>query len=140
MAETFIVDCSVAAKWILSEPDSEAAWNWYTRFESRELSLIAPDLILVEFASLVSKHYRRKLLSATEAERSYALFAEIVPPLVDSRPRLNAALALSLEYGASLWDCVYIVLGIECECPCLTADKRLLRSPIGKHTNLRLLE
>ena len=140
MADMFVVDCSVAAKWVLSEPDSVAAWGWYTRFQAGEISLIAPDLILLEFASLVSKYQRRKLISVTEAEASFALFADIAPPLVETRPRLDAALSLSLQHGASLWDCVYVLLSIECECPCLTADGRLFRSPIGKHANLRLLE
>jgi predicted nucleic acid-binding protein len=139
MTERFVLDCSVAAKWVLAEAESDAAWAWYKRSQAGEISFIAPDLILVEFASLVAKQYRRKLISAKEAERSYALFTEIAPPLIDTRPRLDAALDLSLEFGASLWDCVYITLAMECECPCLTADRRLLRSPVAKRAELRLL-
>ena len=140
MAETFVVDCSVAAKWILSEPGSTAAWGWYLRFRQGKVSLIAPDLILIEFASLLSKYYRRKLISAARGEDSYALFTDIAPPLFDTRPRLDAALALSVKCGASLWDCVYVMLAIEAECSCLTADERLFRSNIGQHASLRLLE
>ena len=136
MAESLVVDCSVAAKWVLPEPDRAVL----DLSAVGEVSLLAPDLILIEFASLISKQHRRKLISAAEAEKSFDLFTRIAPSLVETRPRLNAALGLSLEYGVSLWDCVYIVLATECECPCLTADRRLLRSPIGKHAKLRLLE
>jgi len=140
MAESLVIDCSVAAKWVLPEPGRPAARLLLDRAGAGEITMLAPDLILVEFASLLSKQHRRKLISAAVADKSFDLFTQIAPTLVDTRPRLDAALALSFEYGASLWDCVYVVLAIECECPCLTADKRLLRSPIGKHANLRLLD
>ena len=95
-----------------------------------EVSLLAPDLILIELASLISKQHRRKRISAADAQKSLDLPTRIAP--------FAGRNTTSLEYGASL--CVYIVLAIECECPCLTADRRLLRSPIGKHAQLRLRE
>jgi predicted nucleic acid-binding protein len=140
MPEAIVVDCSVAAKWVLAEPGREAARKLLERSAKREISLIAPDLILVEFASLISKHYRRKLISSVDAEASFDLFTRIAPALVETSPLLNSALALSLEYGASLWDCVYIALAVEHKCACLTADGRLFRSGIGRHSTLRLLE
>jgi predicted nucleic acid-binding protein len=140
MAESIVIDCNVAAKWILPEPGREAARRLLEQSAAGEISLIAPDLILVEFAGLISKYYRRKLISAIDAEKSFDLFTQIAPPLVETGPRLDAALALSLEYGASLWDCVYIALAMECECACLTADGRLFRSGIGRHASLRLLK
>ncbi len=52
MPETVVVDCSVAAKWILPEPDSEHALQWLEKWEAGEVALIAPDLLLAEFARL----------------------------------------------------------------------------------------
>ena len=52
MAEMFILDCSLAAKWVLPEPDCAPALRLLERYESGEISLIAPDLLLAEFASL----------------------------------------------------------------------------------------
>src|SRR5258708_13028164 len=51
MPETFVLDCSVAAKWVLPEPDRTPALRLFERYASGEISLIAPDLLLAEFAS-----------------------------------------------------------------------------------------
>jgi len=53
----------VAAKWMLPEPDSAAALELFVRYEAGEISLIAPDLLLAEFASVLAKRSRRKQIS-----------------------------------------------------------------------------
>jgi len=60
MSETYVLHCSVTAKWVLPEPDRAPALRWLDQFESGEISLIAPDLLLAEFASLLAKRNRRK--------------------------------------------------------------------------------
>jgi predicted nucleic acid-binding protein len=65
--------------------------------------LIAPDLLLAEFAGLMAK---------------------CAPRLFDMRPQLPRALDLSLQYRLSLWDCVSLALALEHDCPVLTADRR----------------
>jgi len=60
--------------------------------------------------------------------------------LFDTRPRLSRALDLSLERQLSLWDCVYLELALERECPVLTADLRLFRAGKGGHPFVRLVQ
>ena len=67
MPDIFVLDCSVAAKWVLPEPDRAPALALLEQYASGKVQLIAPDILLAEFASLVSKHHRRKLISAEQA-------------------------------------------------------------------------
>ena len=71
MPETFVLDCSVAAKWVLPEPDREPALRLFERYSSGEISLIAPDLLLAEFASLLAKRNRRKQISPVQAHEAF---------------------------------------------------------------------
>jgi predicted nucleic acid-binding protein len=139
MKETFVLDCSVAAKWVLSEPDRAPALRLLDRYASGEISLIAPDLLLAEFASLLAKHSRRKLISAQQARHAFQLMTQCAPTLFDMRPWLLRALDLALHYHMSLWDCVYLDLALEHNCSLLTADRRLLRAGGGRHASIQLV-
>ena len=140
MPDTFVLDCSVAAKWVLPEPDRAPALGLFERYASGEVLLIAPDLLLAEFASLVAKRNRRKQISAEQAHEAFSLMTKCAPRLFDTRPRLSRALDLSLQCQLSLWDCVYLALALEHDCPVLTADLRLFRAGRGGHPSVRLVQ
>src|SRR6266852_6093756 len=108
MPEMFVLDCSVAAKWVLPEPDRAPALRLFERYESGEVSLIAPDLLLAEFASLLAKRRLRKQISTEQAHEAFQLMTRCAPRLIDMRPRLFHALDISLHHQMSLWDCVYV--------------------------------
>ena len=139
MPDAFVLDCSVAAKWVFPEPDRPIAMDWLKRHNSGQVQFIAPDLILVEFASLIAKRSRQRTMSAAEARTAYAFMTKSVPPIFDTRPLLESALELSLAHHLSLWACVYLALALEHTCPLLTADRRLFRAGKGRHPSIRLL-
>jgi predicted nucleic acid-binding protein len=140
MPETLVVDCSVAAKWILPEPGRASARRLLDRYVSGDVVLIAPEILLFEFASLVSKHHRRNQISATEADEAFVQMTLWSPRLFDTRPQLYPALRLSLEYRLSLWDCLYLALALEHDCPMITADERLFRGGSQRHPSIRFLQ
>ena len=140
MPDTFVLDCSVAAKWVLPEPGRATALAWFDRYASGDIVLIAPDLLLAEFASLLAKRTRRKQISADQARLSFGRMTESAPLLYDTRPRLFHALDLSLRHHLSLWDCVYIALAEEHDCQVLTADARLFRGATARHNRIHLVE
>jgi predicted nucleic acid-binding protein len=135
----FVLDCSVAAKWVLPEPERAPALEWFEQYAAGEVALIAPDLLLAEFASLIAKRSRRKQISASQARVAFGLMAKCAPRLFDMRPRLLRALDLSLQYQMSLWDCAYLALALEPDCPVLTADRRLFRAGKAGHPSVRLV-
>ena len=140
MPDTFVLDCSLAAKWVLPEPDRAPALALFERYASGEVLLIAPDMLLAEFASLLARHNRRKQISAQQAHQAFSLMTKCAPRLFDTRPRLPRALDLSLQHQLSLWDCVYLALALEHDCPVLTADRRLFRAGAAGHPSVRLVQ
>lgn len=76
MPERFVLDCSVAAKWVFPEPDRAAALWLFDRYEAGEVLLIAPDLLLVEFANLLARRNRQKQISAKQAQRAFQLIVQ----------------------------------------------------------------
>ena len=140
MADTFVLDCSVAAKWVLPEPDRPIAVEWLERHKSGEVRLIAPELLLIELASLLVKRNSQKDISASQVHAAYSLVAESSITLFEIRPLFSGALDLSLRHHMSFWDCVYLELALEHDCPLLTADRRLFRAGRSRHSSIRLLQ
>ena len=102
MPDTFVLDCSVAAKWVLPEPDRGPALGLFEQYASGAVLPIAPDVLLAEFASLVAKRNRRKQISAEQAHEAFSLMTKCAPRLLDTRSRLSRALDLSLHHQLSL--------------------------------------
>ena len=140
MPDTFVLDCSVAAKWVLPEPDRAPALRLFEQYASGEVVLIAPDILLAEFASLLAKRTRRNQISAEQAHEAFSLMTKCAPRLFDTRSRLSRALDLSLRRQLPLWDCDYIELALERDCPVLTADPRLFRAGKDGHPFVRLVQ
>lgn len=133
------MDCSVAAKWVLHEAGHAEALHLLQEEKSGRVTLIATDLLLTEFASLIAKRVRRKQILPTEASDAFRLLEEHATILFETRLLLGAALQLALDRHTSLWDCVYLALAIQHNCPLITADQRLFRADRGRHPAIRLL-
>jgi predicted nucleic acid-binding protein len=123
--ETVVVDASAAAKWALVEPGHEDAVRLWDSYGAGEIALIAPDLLILELASLLSKRCRRKQVSPTGARAALTLLLDSSPELFEARPRVPAAFELSIRFQISLWDAVYFALALEMQCGLITADVRL---------------
>jgi predicted nucleic acid-binding protein len=139
MPDALVVDCSVAAKWALVEPGDVEASHLLDQQEAGAISLIAPDLLLVEFASLIAKRVRRKQLSIDQAHEMFWIMEHSDLEFFDTRRLLGAALELALANQMSAWDCVYLALALEQNCCMITADRRLFRGRASRHPAIRLL-
>lgn len=139
MPETLVVDCSVAAKWALQEPGRNEALRLLDEQEAGNILLIAPDLLLTEFAGLIAKRTRRKQIPAAQGYQAFRLMEESEMRLFETRPLLGRALDLAINGQMSLWDCVYLALAIEHDCQLITADQRLFRVGRGRHPAISLL-
>ena len=124
-------------KWVLYEPGHVQALRLLEEELSGSLMLIAPDLLLTEFASLIAKRVRRKHMSAAEAIDAFHRFEESVPALFETHPLVEAALNLAVDSQMSLWDSMHLAL--EHRCPLITADRRLFRGHSPRYRAIRLL-
>ena len=120
----YVVDTSVALKWVVREDGSEAA------AELIGLALAAPDLIAAESANaLWSKARRRDITDAQAVEALPQLLAPII--LVPAAEHSARALELGLELAHPVYDCVFLAVAEELSVPLITADRRLWRTCAG---------
>ncbi|MGG5819328.1 type II toxin-antitoxin system VapC family toxin [Falsiroseomonas sp. HW251] len=117
----FVVDASVVVKWVLDEPDSEAA------VAVGQQRLLAPDLLDTECASVLWKAARRGELTPAEAEERLAIIAEADVERLPSAVLLAGAMRHALQLGHPVYDCLYIEAAARLGLPLVTADRRLGR-------------
>lgn len=117
---TFVVDASVAIKWLLPEPHADAALRLLR--EGHELE--APDLLLPEVGNALWKRVRRQ--QATVSEMVAALEALVSLPLEfhSSGPLMVPAFEIACATGRTVYDSVYLAVAVLRECPLVTADRK----------------
>ena len=132
---TIVIDASVALKWVLDEPGSDAA------DALRGEELIAPVLWLVEAANALWRNARLEQLTRDEA----ALFlSQLTKAPILSLPmeqHIERALELATEMGHPIYDCVYLALALHYDTHVVTGDRRFaaLESRPGMESRIRLL-
>ena len=115
-----VVDASVAAKWVLNEPDSPAARRLFARG-----GLLAPDLLWAELGSLLWRRQRQGEFGAPEA-REMMLDLRTLPVTSHALfPLLPLALEIRMAISHSVYDCIYLALADREDCRFVTADRRL---------------
>ena len=119
---TFVVDASVAVKWVVAEADSDAA----TRLARHDL--LAPELMLIEAGNALWSKARRGELSDTEAEERLEALVAMPVLLIPSSRLAGRALDLALRLGHTVYDGLYVALARVRGVPLVTADLRLTRT------------
>ena len=117
----YVVDASVAVKWLVAEHLSEEA---ATLLDS-DFNLLAPDLLFVEAASALSAKHRKGEIDQDELAHLVDLLrtAPVATPL--SMRQLAASTArLAVDLGHPVYDCIYLALAIHEDYPVVTADTR----------------
>lgn len=118
---TYVLDTSVAVAWYLPEVFSPAARQWQTRLLRDELGLCVPNLHYWEFGNVLRTYVRRGELEQELAQEIYSLHLEA--PLAVVEPDRGQTLARAFEYGATVYDAVYIELCLSLEAPLITAER-----------------
>lgn len=119
MSPTFVVDASVALKWVLPEVDSERAMGLVGR-----ASLKAPELLAVECANALWLRARRQEITPVEARTAYADLLTVPIAWVSDRSLALGALTLAADLDHPAYDCTYLALAIEAAAVVVTADRR----------------
>jgi predicted nucleic acid-binding protein len=120
--EVFVVDASVAVKWVVEEDGTAAA----LALRKRGL-LIAPELLVAECANILWKKKQRSELSKREALFAARLLARADMELVSTRALLASATEIAIDLDHPAYDAFYLALALARNCRLVTADARLLR-------------
>lgn len=123
----FVVDASVAIKWVLPENDSDVA----RRLFELPHSWLAPDLFFAEVANIVWKRIRRKELTPEEGRLLLGDVERIAIDAVPCRDLVEDALAIASAAGQTVHDSLYLALAIRMETQWITADERLGNAVAG---------
>jgi predicted nucleic acid-binding protein len=117
-----VLDASVVAKCFLLEADSALARTAV----ATGMPWIAPDLLLLEVASVALKSHRRGLIDRALAERMVADAPRLLHEIVPTRGLADAALRMALATGVSAYDAAYLALAELRTISLVTADTRLV--------------
>lgn len=117
----FVIDASVAVKWVVTEPGTDEA---VTLLSTHRLS--APDLLVAECANILWKKVRRSELTAQEAMVSARLIQRADLELCPMRALLEPAARLAIDLDHPAYDCIYLALALARGWPFVTADLRFL--------------
>ena len=117
----YVVDASVAVKWLVEEALSDEA----AALLDGDSTLVAPPLLFAEAANALRAMRRRGDIAASDLAEAVAtlLTAPVSTPL--SMPDLTAATArLASDLDHPVYDCFYLALAVHTQYPVVTADTR----------------
>jgi predicted nucleic acid-binding protein len=120
---TWVVDASIALKWVIPEILSDRA----DRVRDTEDDVLAPDLLLVEVANALWKKSAAREISSREADEAFDLLRESSIALQATGPLLPRAMEVARRLAHPVYDCVYLALAEREHAVLVTADQRLLR-------------
>lgn len=118
----FVVDASVAVKWVVEESGSAEALEV---LECRPLS--SPDLLIAECTNILWKKVKRSELDRDEAIMAARLIQQSDVEILPTRALMERALELAVKLDHAAYDCIYLSLAFENDWSFVTADERLVR-------------
>ncbi len=121
---TYVIDASVAVKWLIQEPFRQEA----KRFLNISLDRLSPDLILLECANAMRRKVLLKQITQQEGDTSFELIKEWKQGLMRLIPTpdfLERAYELSKALQQHpIPDCIYLALAEQENVQMVTADRR----------------
>jgi predicted nucleic acid-binding protein len=130
---TFVIDASVAIKWVIQETGTQAA------LQLRRHRLLAPDLLVPEVSNILWKKVRRGELSEQEAMVAAGLLARADIDLVPMRTLLEPATRLAVLLDRPAYDCIYLALAALHGCGFVTADAALARKTVAAGSTISVV-
>lgn len=122
----YVVDASVALKWVLKEPDSGSARRLRDDFKRSVHDLLAPDTFVAEVGHALTRAERKGIIQPPMAE---AFFGDILSTPPDFHPfvlLMPRAMELSSKMRIGVYDSLYIALCEREKSQVITADQRIL--------------
>jgi len=123
----YVVDASVAVKWLIPEEHSECAMKLLDDWLEEGLELNAPKLLRLEVTNALTKYVERRVIDAEKAHEGFEIFREIMLSYVEEDwPLIEDALKASMSTRLSIYDAVYFSLAKRLKATLITADRRLV--------------
>lgn len=128
-SKAVVVDASLAAMWVLSEPYTTVALALAEDWASSGLAVIAPGLLPFEVTSAVYKRVRRGELSLDQAQEALDVVLAIGVRIESETYLHQRALALAHRFDRPTpYDAHYLALAELRGCDVWTGDERLFNA------------
>ena len=127
----FVLDSSVAIKWVLPETDSAKARSLQEDIRKNLHEIIAPDVFASEVAHVLTKAERKRIIPVGEAFRHLTDILRAGPVLYSFLPLPPRAVEISSKTRIAVTDCLFVALAERENCEFLTADQRLITNLLG---------
>jgi predicted nucleic acid-binding protein len=114
----YVVDASVAVKWLVAEDGSVRALD----FLQHAGRLIAPELVVVEVATALSRRERVGEIPPGQAQIDLETLPSYFDALLPAWPDARKALEISLVLKHPFSDCLYLALAMRLGHRFITAD------------------
>lgn len=124
----FVLDSSVALKWVLPEADSARAIRLRNEYVNGIHDLVAPDIFPPEIANGLASAERQKRIRTGESAVFLNDILLAAPILHNSFPLLIRAMEIAISTKQAVYDCIFIALAEAEGCELVTADDKLVRS------------
>ena len=126
----YVVDCSVAVKWEITEPLSDKARRLRDAFRLGVHQLLAPDLFPTEVANALLVAERRGRILPGQSAVFLADVLTTCPAIHPCLPHLlsQAHAIAAASTNTSVYDALYVSLAQREGCELVTADDRLVRN------------
>lgn len=120
----FVVDASVAVKWLVPEIHADAA----LRLLEKNNTLAAPDLIFSEIGNVLLKKSRVGEIESDAAVEMLTDFKGLPLQTYKTYESLEYAWTLAESNRLSFYDSLYVALSLKTSFRMVTADKKLYNS------------
>jgi len=132
MSRRVVLDACVIVKLLVEEEGSSVARSVVATAHATGTRPLAPAHAMAEVAEVLARKVRANLISREQFDLALSR-SETIAEVVALRDLLPTAADLALDYGASVYDSLYMALAALQNVALITADARLVRIFSGAH-------
>jgi predicted nucleic acid-binding protein len=126
--DNLVIDSSVAVKWFVVEPYSTEARRILDDYQNGLLSFLAPDLNKAEFGNIIWKKHLFQGLAASDAQDILDRFQQLRFTFTPTAELLEDAYKIAVTHRRTVYDALYLALGVREGCQVVTADEKLVNA------------
>jgi predicted nucleic acid-binding protein len=122
----YVLDSSVAFKWVVPEALSDKAIELQDQLRQGIHEFLAPDIFPVEIGHALTRAERQGRVSPVDGFVLWTAIMAECPKLFPSVSLMPRAYVISSQLRIGVYDCLYLALAERQNCGLITADQRLI--------------
>lgn len=123
----YVLDSSVAFKWVVQELHSEEAQRLRVELCAGNHELKSPDVFAAELGHALTRAERQGRVPVGEAALLWADVLSTPPQFLPSIALMPRAIELSSQLRIGIYDCLYVALAEHDGIELITADEKLVQ-------------